>query len=99
MSLTAFLHGNTSAKRRPLESDKPANIVEKIVDGSVQKFLSEITLYGQPFVKDDKTSVEKLLASKKARVASFSLFVVGEGIEKKTTDFAAEVAAQTAQVR
>ncbi len=87
------------AKARALESGKPENIVEKIVDGSVQKFLSEITLHGQPFVKDDKTKVEKLLASKKAKVASFSLFVVGEGIEKKKDDFAAEVAAQTAQAR
>ncbi|HUU73512.1 MAG TPA: translation elongation factor Ts [Burkholderiales bacterium] len=87
------------AKARALESGKPENIVEKIVDGSVQKFLSEITLYGQPFVKDDKMNVEKLLASKNAKVAAFSLFVVGEGIEKKTTDFAAEVAAQTAQAR
>lgn len=87
------------AKARALESGKPENIVEKIVDGSVQKFLSEITLHGQPFVKDDKTKVEKLLAAKKAKVASFSLFVVGEGIEKKKDDFAAEVAAQTAQAR
>lgn len=87
------------AKARALESGKPENIVEKIVEGSVQKFLSEITLHGQPFVKDDKTKVDKLLAAKKARVAAFSLFVVGEGIEKKSTDFAAEVAAQTAQAR
>ncbi len=87
------------AKARALESGKPENIVEKIVDGSVQKFLSEITLHGQPFVKDDKTTVEKLLKSSNARVASFSLFVVGEGIEKKTSDFAAEVAAQTASAR
>ena len=87
------------AKARALEEGKPENIVEKIVEGSVRKFLSEITLHGQPFVKDDKMNVEKLLASKKAKVAAFSLFVVGEGIEKKTTDFAAEVAAQTAQAR
>lgn len=87
------------ARARALESGKPENIVDKIVDGSVQKYLSEITLYGQPFVKDDKINVEKLLASKNAKVAAFSLFVVGEGIEKKTTDFAAEVAAQTAQAR
>ncbi|NIO39957.1 MAG: translation elongation factor Ts, partial [Burkholderiales bacterium] len=87
------------AKARALESGKPDNIVEKIVDGSVQKFLAEITLHGQPFVKDDKTSIEKLLQSKEAKVASFTLFVVGEGIEKKTADFAAEVAAQTAQAR
>ena len=87
------------AKARALESGKPENIVEKIVEGSVHKYLSEITLHGQPFVKDDKMTVDKLLASKKARVAGFSLFVVGEGIEKKSTDFAAEVAAQTAQAR
>jgi elongation factor Ts len=87
------------AKARALESGKPANIVEKIVDGSVQKYLSEITLHGQAFVKDDKLSVEKLLSSKNARVAGFSLFVVGEGIEKKSDDFAAEVAAQAAQAR
>lgn len=87
------------AKARALEEGKPDNIVEKIVEGSVRKYLSEVTLHGQPFVKDDKSSVEKLLSSKKATVAAFSLFVVGEGIEKKTTDFAAEVAAQTAQAR
>ncbi len=87
------------AKARALESGKPANIVDKIVDGSVQKFLSEVTLLGQPFVKDDKQSVEKLLASKGAKVHGFSLFVVGEGIEKKSSDFAAEVMAQAAQAR
>jgi elongation factor Ts len=87
------------AKARALESGKPENIIEKIVEGSVHKYLSEITLHGQPFVKDDKMTVEKLLGSKKARVAGFSLFVVGEGIEKKSADFAAEVAAQTAQAR
>jgi elongation factor Ts len=65
----------------------------------VQKYLSEVTLLGQPFVKDDKTTVEKLLAAKGAKVHAFSLFVVGEGIEKKTTDFAAEVAAQVGQAR
>jgi elongation factor Ts len=87
------------ARVRAAESGKPANIVEKIVEGSVQKYLSEVTLLGQPFVKDDKTTVEKLLAAKGAKVHAFTLFVVGEGIEKKTTDFAAEVAAQVAQAR
>ena len=87
------------ARARALESGKPPNIVDKIVDGSVQKYLAEITLHGQPFVKDDKLSVEKLLASKNARVPAFSLFVVGEGIEKKADDFAAEVAAQAALAR
>lgn len=87
------------ARARAAESGKPANIVEKIVEGSVQKYLAEVTLLGQPFVKDDKTTVEKLLAGKGAKVHAFTLFVVGEGIEKKSTDFAAEVAAQVAQAR
>jgi len=87
------------AKARALESGKPANLIDKIVEGSVQKYLAEVTLLGQPFVKDDKVTVEKLLASKGARVNAFTLFIVGEGIEKKTSDFAAEVAAQAAQAR
>ena len=87
------------AKARALESGKPANLVEKIVEGSVQKYLAEVTLLGQPFVKDDKSTVEKLLAAKGAVVHAFTLFVVGEGIEKKTNDFAAEVMAQAAQAR
>jgi len=87
------------AKARALESGKPANLVEKIVEGSVQKYLAEVTLLGQPFVKDDKTTVEKLLAAKGAIVHAFTLFIVGEGIEKKATDFAAEVMAQAAQAR
>ena len=87
------------AKARALESGKPANLVEKIAEGSVQKYLSEVTLLGQPFVKDDKLSIERLLASKSAKVHAFTLFVVGEGIEKKTTDFAAEVAAQVGQAK
>ncbi len=76
------------------ESGKPANIVEKMVDGRIAKYLAEVTLLGQPFVKDPEQTVEKLLASRKAKVSRFSLFVVGEGIEKKTADFAAEVMAQ-----
>jgi elongation factor Ts len=87
------------AKARALESNKPANLIDKIVEGSVQKYLAEVTLLGQPFVKDDKVTVEKLLASKGARVNAFTLFIVGEGIEKKSSDFAAEVAAQAAQAR
>ena len=87
------------AKARALESGKPANLVEKIVEGSVQKYLAEVTLLGQPFVKDDKSTVEKLLAAKGAKVHAFTLFVVGEGIEKKAADFAAEVMAQAAQAR
>ena len=87
------------ARARALESGKPANLIDKIAEGSVQKYLSEVTLLGQPFVKDDKLTIEKLLSVKGARVHAFSLFVVGEGIEKKSTDFAAEVMAQAAQAR
>ena len=75
------------------ESGKPAEIVAKMVDGRIAKFLAEITLLGQPFVKNPDLTVEKLLASKNAKVNSFTMFVVGEGIEKKVVDFAAEVAA------
>ena len=87
------------AKARALESNKPANIVDKIVEGSVQKYLAEVTLLGQPFVKDDKVTVEKLLAAKGARVNAFTVFIVGEGIEKKSSDFAADVAAQARQAK
>jgi elongation factor Ts len=82
-----------------IESGKPENLIEKIVEGSVQKYLAEVTLLGQPFVKDDKLTIEKLLASKGAKVNAFTLFVVGAGIEKKSNDFAAEVAATAAQAR
>jgi elongation factor Ts len=84
------------AREKAAESGKPAEIVEKMVEGSVQKFLKEVTLLGQPFVKDDKQTIEQLLKSRGARVASFTLYLVGEGIERKQTDFAAEVAAQAA---
>ncbi len=79
---------------RAKESGKPAEIATKMVEGAVNKFLGEITLMGQPFVKDDKQTVEKMLAAKKARVNAYAFFVVGEGIEKKSSDFAAEVMAQ-----
>ncbi|MFT3804078.1 MAG: translation elongation factor Ts [Burkholderiaceae bacterium] len=84
------------AEQKAAESGKPAEIVAKMVEGTVQKFLKEVTLLGQPFVKDDKQTVEQVLKAKGAQVAGFHLYVVGEGIEKKTTDFAAEVAAQAA---
>ncbi len=84
------------AREKAAESGKPADIVEKMVEGSVQKFLKEVTLLGQLFVKDDKQTIEQLLKSRDARVASFTLYLVGEGIERKQTDFAAEVAAQAA---
>ena len=75
------------------EAGKPDAMLEKIAEGTVQKFLKEVTLLSQPFVKDDKQSIEQLLKSKNASVASFTMYVVGEGIEKVVTDFAAEVAA------
>ncbi|MBW7860841.1 MAG: elongation factor Ts [Rhodocyclaceae bacterium] len=87
------------AAEKAAESGKPANIVEKMVEGAVQKYLKEVTLLGQPFVKDDKQTVEALLKSRNASVASFVLYVVGEGIEKKVSDFAAEVAAQAAAAK
>lgn len=75
------------------EAGKPEAMLEKIADGTVQKFLKEVTLLSQIFVKDDKMSIEQLLKSKNASVASFSMFTVGEGIEKVVVDYAAEVAA------
>jgi elongation factor Ts len=85
----------TIIEARARESGKPAEIVAKMVEGGVNKFLAEITLLGQPFVKDDKQTVEKVLAGAKAKVLSYRFLVVGEGIEKKQADFAAEVAAMT----
>ncbi len=79
------------------ESGKPANIIEKMVEGRVAKYLAEVTLLGQPFVKDTDQTVEKLLATKSASVNGFSMFVVGEGIEKKVDNFADEVMAQLNQ--
>ena len=84
---------------RAKESGKPAEIVAKMVEGGVNKFLGEITLLGQPFVKDDKQTVEKMLAAKKTRVLGYRYLVVGEGIEKKTSDFASEVMAQAGMAR
>lgn len=81
------------------ESGKPADIVAKMVEGRIAKYLAEVTLLGQPFVKDPDQTVGKLLASKSAQVNKFTLFVVGEGIEKKSGDFAAEVMAQVSQMK
>lgn len=75
------------------QSGKPAEIVAKMVEGRVAKYLAEVTLMGQPFVKDPDLTVEKLLAQKGSSVKAFAMFVVGEGIEKKVVDYAAEVAA------
>jgi elongation factor Ts len=66
-----------------------------MVEGGLNKFLAEITLLGQPFVKDDKQTVEKVLAARKSKVISYRFLVVGEGIEKKSSDFSSEVAAMT----
>jgi elongation factor Ts len=85
----------TILEARAKESGKPAEIVTKMVDGGINKFLGEVTLLGQPFVKDDKQTVEKMLAAQKAKVRGYRFLVVGEGIEKKQSDFAAEVAAMT----
>lgn len=76
------------------DSGKPPEIIEKMVTGRINKYLGEITLLGQPFVKDPETTVEKLLKNANATVAGFTRYEVGEGIEKKSGDFAAEVMAQ-----
>ncbi len=81
------------AAAKAAESGKPPEIVAKMVEGSVQKYLKEVTLLGQPFVKNDKQTVEQLLKASNASVASFTLYIVGEGMEKKKDDFAAEVMA------
>ena len=73
-----------------------AEIIARRVDGAVQKYLKEVSLFNQTFVKNDKQSVEQMLKEKATQVAGFTLYVVGEGIEKKVDDFAAEVAAQVA---
>lgn len=84
------------AEQKAAESGKPAEIVTKMVEGSIAKFLKEVTLLSQPFVKNDKQTVEQMLKAGNASIARFALFVVGEGIEKKSEDFAAEVAAAAA---
>jgi len=84
---------------RAKESGKPPDIVAKMVEGGVNKFLGEISLLGQAFVKDDKQTIEKMLGRRKARVVGYRFLVVGEGIERKATDFAAEVMAQAGIAR
>ncbi|QVL45559.1 MAG: elongation factor Ts [Methylophilaceae bacterium] len=81
------------AIEKALEAGKPEAMVEKIAEGTVSKFLKEVTLLNQMFVKNDKMSIEQLLKSKNASIASFSMYTVGEGIEKVVVDYAAEVAA------
>ena len=84
------------ATLKAAESGKPAEIAAKMIEGSVQKFLKEVSLLNQSFVKNDKQTVEQMLKEANASVKSFAMFVVGEGIEKKVDDFAAEVAATVA---
>ena len=84
------------AQAKAAESGKPADIVAKMVEGSIQKYLKEVALLSQPFVKNDKQTVEQMLKEKNTTIKGFTLYVVGEGIEKKVDDFAAEVAAQMA---
>ena len=84
------------AAGKPVQS---AEIVAKRIDGGVQKYLKEVSLFNQTFVKNDKQTVEQMLKEKATTVKSFTLYVVGEGIEKKVDDFAAEVAAQIAAAK
>jgi elongation factor Ts len=83
------------------EAGKPEAMLDKIAEGTVQKYLKDVTLLGQVFVKaeDGKQTIEQLLKAKGAKINSFALYVVGEGIEKKVNDFAAEVAAQAAAAK
>ena len=87
------------ASLKAAESGKPPEIVTKMVEGSVQKFLKEVSLLNQTFVKNDKQSVEQMLKATNTSVKAFTMFIVGEGIEKKQDDFAAEVAAQVAAAK
>lgn len=91
----------TVATAKAAESGKPADIVAKMVEGSVQKYLKEVSLYNQVFVKaaDGKQTVEQMLKAANTTIKGFTLYVVGEGIEKKVDDFAAEVAAQVAAAK
>ena len=84
------------AEGKPVQS---AEIVARRIDGGVQKYLKEVSLFNQSFVKNDKQTVEQMLKEKSTTIKSFTLYVVGEGIEKKVDDFAAEVAAQIAAAK
>ncbi len=82
------------AAAKAAESGKSADIVAKMVEGSVKKYLKDVSLLDQPFIKNDKQSVAQMLQAAKTTVKAFALYVVGEGLEKRSDDFAAEVAAQ-----
>lgn len=87
------------ATAKAAESGKPADIAAKMIEGSVQKYLKEVSLLNQSFVKNDKQTVEQMLKAANTTIKGFTLYVVGEGIEKKADDFAAEVAAQVAAAK
>ncbi len=87
------------ASQKAAESGKPADIVAKMVEGSVQKYLKEVSLFDQVFVKNDKQTVEQMLKAAQTTVHGFTMYVVGEGIEKKSENFAEEVAAQMAAAK
>ncbi len=87
------------ATAKAAESGKPADIAAKMIDGAVAKYLKEVSLFDQSFVKNDKQTVEAMLKATGTTVKSFTMFIVGEGIEKKVDDFAAEVAAQVAAAK
>jgi len=87
------------AQAKAAESGKPADIATKMVEGAIQKYLKEVALLSQPFVKNDKQTVEQMLKEKNTIIKGFTLYVVGEGIEKKVDDFASEVAAQVAAAK
>ncbi len=87
------------ASQKAAESGKPADIIAKMVEGSVQKYLKEVSLFDQVFVKNDKQTVEQMLKAANTTVHGFTLYVVGEGIEKKSENFAEEVAAQMAAAK
>lgn len=87
------------ATAKAAESGKPADIAAKMIEGSVQKYLKEVSLFDQSFVKNDKVTVAAMLKSVNTSMKGFTMYVVGEGIEKKVDDFAAEVAAQVAAAK
>jgi len=97
----ASMKAAEDAEKAKAEGKTPqsAEIVAKRVEGSVQKYLKEVSLYNQAFVKNDKQTVEQMLKERSTKVKGFTLYVVGEGIEKKVDDFAAEVAAQVAAAK
>jgi elongation factor Ts len=97
----AQLKAKEDADKAVAEGKTPQSeeIVAKRIDGSVQKYLKEVSLFNQAFVKNDKQSVEQMLKASNATVKAFTMYVVGEGIEKKVDDFAAEVAAQMAAAK